>query len=160
MVDSPLWNIVAGKQSFAHHGDGSMTLSATDSQQSEIEILPPQLPMSRISLNPPPTGTGGLDGEKFCPASWPADLSGSANLRAPPEATLILKEVDSPTGSHELTKCGQYCSAAFRLEAGGFTGQVLLRHRLAPDGLVMALAITGSSGRDEGGRVYLDDTPF
>ena len=69
MSISIAWNIVTS-QAFDQHGDGSITLAASDSQQSEVQILPsstPQHPSNRLSSTLP-TGTCGSKGNQCCPA--------------------------------------------------------------------------------------------
>lgn len=168
MFTSELWNIVAG-QSFAQQSDGSMTLGATGSQQSEMQILPPQPPSNRLSPTPP-AGTCGFDSRQFCPATWPVELLG-AIPRAPPNATLIISDTDpQPASPHNFTTCGQYCSAASDCGPGDTEDECFCAIPSPQDArtlgldpvapvsvcLVLALAITGLSGRD-GGRGYLDE---
>lgn len=169
LLSSQVWNIIAG-QSFAQHGDGSMTLESTGSQQSEVQILPPQPPSNRLSPTPP-AGTCGADGLQFCPTPWPTSILGPAIPQAPPNATLIVTD----PGSHNFTKCGQYCSAPQDCGPGDSLddcfcaipspqdARTLGLDVVAPVSvcLVLALAVGGISGRDDGdgvvGRRYLDE---
>lgn len=167
VFNSVLWNIVAG-QSFAQHGDGSVTLGATDSQQGEMQILPPQPPSNRLSPTPP-AGTCGPDGKQFCPATWPTDLLGPIP-RAPPNATLIVADANPPASSRNFTTCGQYCSAPSDCGPGDAEDDCFCAIPSAQDAktlgldpvapvsvcLVLALAITGISGRDDSSSRYLD----
>lgn len=103
----PIWNIV-GSRNIAQHDDGSLTLEATGSQQSEMQILPPQPPSNRLS-HYPPAGTCGHDGRQFCPIPWPADIQGPVSqMQTPPNATLIVKD----PASANFTKCGRYCDTS------------------------------------------------
>ena len=162
---NPIWNIIAS-QNIAQHSDGSLTLEATGSQQSEIQVLPPQTPPSRLSPHQPAAGTCGRDGLQFCPTPWPTDILGPiSDMQSPPNATLIVKD---PVSTN-FTKCGQYCDTAQDCGPSDSVDSCLCALPSPKDSrtlgldpitpkticLALALAITGISGRDV--PQYLDE---
>jgi len=164
MFLSPIWNIVAS-QNIAQHGDGSLTLEATGSQQSEVQVLPPQPPVNRLSPYPP-AGTCGPDKMQFCPSTWPTDILGPlSQMQTPPDATLIVKD----PASTDFTKCGQYCEGPQDCKPSDSKDSCICALPSPKDSrslgldpispkticLALALAITGISGRDV--PQYLDE---
>ena len=164
MFNNPIWNIVAS-QNIAQRSDGSLTLQNTDSQQSELQVLPAQPPINRLS-NYPPAGTCGRDGKEFCPTPWPTDILGPVTqMQSPPNATLIVKD---PTNQN-FTKCGMYCDKAEDCGPSDSKDTCLCALPSYKDAktlgldpissktvcLALALAITTISGRDV--PQYLDE---
>ena len=166
MFINPVWNIIAS-QNIAQHGDGSLTLESTGSQQSEMQILPAQVAASRLNPNGSPAGTCGADKQQFCPQSWPTSILGPiSEMQTPPNATLVVKD----PASKDFTKCGQYCDTP--QDCGPSDSQdtcvcalpspkdvrTLGLDPVAPKTICLALAlvITGISGRDV--PEYLDES--
>ena len=166
---NPVWNIVAS-QNIAQHDDGSLILEATGSQQSELQILPPQPPSNRLSRYPP-AGTCGPDKSQFCPTPWPTEILGPiSQMQSPPNATLIVTEA----GSTNFTKCGQYCDSPQDCGPSDSIDTCLCAIPSPKDSrtlgldpispkticLALALVISGISGRDI--PQYLDErgTPY
>ncbi|KAL6714894.1 hypothetical protein ACLMJK_007154 [Lecanora helva] len=164
MFLNPIWNIVSS-QNIAQHGDGSLTLEATGSQKSEVQILPPQPSSNSLSAKAP-AGTCGPDGQQFCPTPWPTDTLGPIlQMESPPNATLIIKE----SSSTKFTKCGQFCDTPQDCGPSDSTDSCVCALPSPKDArtlgldpvfpktvcLALALAITGISGRDV--PQYLDE---
>ena len=161
---NPIWNIISS-QNLAQHGDGSLTLESTGSQQSEMQILPAQTPGNRLSRGWQ-AGTCGPDKMQFCQKPWPTEILGPLrNMQSPPNATLIVKD----PSSDNFTKCGKFCDSTSDCGPSGSQDTCLCalpspedarKLNLDPVGrkticLALALAVTGISGRDL--PQYLDD---